>query len=246
MNDQQLTALLKLAAEADRLAGGAARLPAAVLGPGSMPAAQLGRGVHAATGFYAAPGVRAARWWIAAGAAAAAIGIAVVSVSWNPVLRQAGEEFAAARAPASSANSRPFDSSQLTVTPSLAHASSTSLTGNIMLAVFTDECGERTCIVTHDHDELRGRDPTKMSDEELLKLALGDRCGSAVEQVTVIGLSGPDGSLPRTNAQAELLAMCLGTAPFASQPASTLLSCVPPGVSVVMASLSLSATAKER
>ncbi len=221
MNDEQLTKLLRMAAEADLLAGDESRLPAASLGHRESIVRRGGVGSRA-------------RWGLAMGAAAAVLAAgAFVAVRANGPTRASGLASWPRGEVATVARG---------LTPTGAGRERKALggpTGNMMLAVFSDECGQRACVVTHDRDALSGRDPTKMSDEELIRLALDERCDSVADHVTVIGLSGPDASLPRTDREAEVLAACVGMAPVFGQPGGSMLACVPPGVSVVTASLSL-------
>ena len=229
MNDRQLTSLLRMAAEADQLAGDDARLPAAIViaGMSAVPPARLAR--------------RGRFWGTASAAAAAIIGLAYVSIIG--IAGPSSHERIASASPTRA--SRPIGPTVDPVEPRLALASASIEnsvpTRNMMMAVFSDECGERSCVVTHDRDDLSGRDPTKMSDEELLDLAMGDRCVPAAEQVVVIGLSGPETALPRNDAEAHTLAACFGSAPGFGQSPTAFLACVPPGVSVVTTNLSLSA-----
>lgn len=231
MNDQQLAALLRMAAEADRLAGDDARLPAAVLLPG------MGRAL-------ATRKLSRARTWGTAGAAAAVIGLAALAVTRNTNPSRSTPTITSSQRSSRGTDVVTSHPGQSRLTTASAPRIDADPTRNMLLAVFSDECGERTCVVTHDRDDLSGRDPTKMSDEELLGLAMGDRCTPAAEHVFVIGLSGPDASLPRTQVEAHVLAACLGSSPGFDHAPSTLLACLPPGVSAVTASLTLGAEAR--
>lgn len=243
MNDEQLISLLRMAAEADRISGTAARLP---IVNDSVSSARMGsQAVFPRSSAATGAGVFARGGWtigrISRLSAAAAVVIAACLIARSSSPR--GQQVAHVR-PSTTRPPTTHDGSSV-VSPASDHApfelvqGTTVPTRNMMMAVFSDECGERACVVTHDRESLDGRDPTKMSDEELLRLALGDRCTPIAERVVVIGLSGPDASLPRTDTEAEILAACLGTTPVLGRPSSAALACIPPGVSVVTATLSL-------
>ncbi|MDX2146333.1 MAG: hypothetical protein SFZ23_02325 [Planctomycetota bacterium] len=109
--------------------------------------------------------------------------------------------------------------------------------GGVVVAVFRDACGDTHCVFKRENSELDGRAAAWLSDGELLQVALNEQCVPEADRVVVFGLSGPQSSLPQTLEEAKSLAACLFPTAESSYDAP---NCVPSGVRLASASLSLS------
>jgi hypothetical protein len=215
LNDAELSDLLRLAAEADALAGPSllhADAGAARPTPGLRRWSRAVGGV-AAAGLLAAAG---AAIWLRPGTAPAPLNAPIArGVIGDPgvapvSLVPAGE-----------------------CAPDPAHTS-------VVVALFKDADGRCRCVVTRGGEEFGERAAASLSPGELLTMALSELCSPEVSRIVVIGLSGPAERLPLTAADAQALAACVEAGSGDGLQASCLgWACVPDGVSVSTASLAL-------
>jgi hypothetical protein len=80
--------------------------------------------------------------------------------------------------------------------------------GSVILAVFHDADDRCSCVQLRS-DALKGRKLTDMGGGELLRTAIATACHENPEKVLVLAMSGPRDVLPRSTAEAEVLAACI-------------------------------------
>ncbi len=87
-----------------------------------------------------------------------------------------------------------------------------SPTSSLLLAVYQNGAGKLSC-VNWSTDVLKGRAVTSLSANELTRLGLTLACDPEAARILVVGLEGPAGSLPCSDARAQAVAQCLSTTP---------------------------------
>ncbi len=115
--------------------------------------------------------------------------------------------------------------------------------GSVMLAVFHDADDRCSCVQLRQDAFGKGRDLTQVGGSELLRAAFAGSCHENPEKVLVIAMSGPKDMLPRSTAEAEVLATCVteygrcdgDSGCYATHAASYL----PAGVTVVAESMGM-------
>lgn len=85
-------------------------------------------------------------------------------------------------------------------------------TSSLLLAVYQNGAGKLSC-VNWSTDVLKGRAITSLSANELTRLGLTLACDPEAARILVVGLEGPAGSLPSSDARAQVVAQCLSTTP---------------------------------
>jgi hypothetical protein len=81
--------------------------------------------------------------------------------------------------------------------------------GSVMLAVFHDADDRCSCVQLRQDAFGKGRDLTQVGGSEMLRTAIAGGCHENPEKVLVIAMSGPKEMLPRSTAEAEVLATCV-------------------------------------
>jgi hypothetical protein len=80
--------------------------------------------------------------------------------------------------------------------------------GSVLLAVFHDADDRCSCVQLRD-DFAKGRKLTEVGGGELLRTAISTACHENPQKVLVIAVSGPKDMLPKSTAEAEVLATCV-------------------------------------
>jgi hypothetical protein len=108
--------------------------------------------------------------------------------------------------------------------------------GSVLLAVFHDADDRCSCVQLRS-DALKGRKVSEMGGGELLRTAIATACHENPEKVLVLAMSGPRDVLPRSTAEAEVLATCITENGRCGDDsicyASSAQAYLPPGVTVV-------------
>jgi hypothetical protein len=81
--------------------------------------------------------------------------------------------------------------------------------GSVLLAVFHDADDRCTCVQLRQDAFAKGRKLTEVGGSELLRTAIAGACHENPEKVLVIAVSGAKEMLPKTTAEAEMLATCV-------------------------------------
>jgi hypothetical protein len=225
MNDKQLNSLIRMAGEVDRLEVDAGLAP-----PNSLT-------------FYDAKSQFAAvrRLALAVGGlvAAACLTIVAVNALKPAAVPKAGEPVRIAEVPAPEVSHEiiaPFNAP--VVTPVRARSGEDS----VLMAVFRDADDRCTCVQVRPQDWGEGRRLSEVTRAEILRAAISGACHTNPERVLVIAMSGPAGSLPRSTAEAEILAACMTEGPASCDDdtlcfASNAMAFLPPGVTVLAESM---------
>jgi len=145
----------------------------------------------------AAPAARpvASRVWWAAGVAAA---VAVLS---------AGAWLFGSRGPAPSPRDGVVNAGTRPV-----GAAPVEQVASLLLAVYQDDDGTLSC-VNWSADALKGRAMSSLTADELTRMGLALACDPQAARILVVGLEGPAGALPSSDARAQVVAECLSTTP---------------------------------
>ncbi len=122
--------------------------------------------------------------------------------------------------------------------------------GSVMLAVFHDADDRCSCVQLRQDAFGKGRDLTQVGGSELLRAAFAGSCHENPEKVLVIAMSGPKEMLPRSTAEAEVLATCVAeygrcdgdSACYATHAASYL----PAGLTVVAESMGMGSSGAQQ
>lgn len=114
----------------------------------------------------------------------------------------------------------------------------------MVVAIFRDSQGGCPCIHMQPHALADGRSIDQLTAEELANIRLKGACASTGDSLLLVALEGPGDLLPRTAAQAEALADCVGDAPRMCDGspgcmASMAAGCLDPSVKVVAHSVRL-------
>lgn len=132
--------------------------------------------------------------------------------------------------------------------PRLVSTSSDLPTGNadacVVVAIFKDSRGGCPCIHIQPHTLADGRSLDELAPEELLGVRLKGSCTSTGDSLLLVAVQGPGDQLPRTAADAEALAECVGDAPKVCDGspgcmANLARGCLPPSVKVLAQSVSM-------
>jgi hypothetical protein len=114
--------------------------------------------------------------------------------------------------------------------------------GNVLVAIFHDADDRCSCVQLN-KDVLKGRKLTDVGGGELLRTAIAQGCHENPEKVLVLAMSGPKEVLPRSTAEAEVLATCITEAGRCGGDsmcyASNAQAYFPPGVTVVAETLGM-------
>jgi hypothetical protein len=129
-----------------------------------------------------------------------------------------------------------------TVAPLAAAAPKTPEEGSVLLAVFHDADDRCSCVQLRS-DALKGRKLTEVGGGELLRTAIATACHENPEKVLVLAMTGPKEVLPRSTAEAEVLATCITENGRCGDDsicyASSAQAYLPPGVTVVAETLGM-------
>lgn len=111
--------------------------------------------------------------------------------------------------------------------------------GDLVVAIYRgehsrgDECGECWCVRRWSPHWGGERNVNELEESELVDDSIVRSCVGDPSRVIVIGLSGPEDALPKTDDQALQLSLCL-----IGQSPSTATTCVPSGLDYCMAAWS--------
>lgn len=116
--------------------------------------------------------------------------------------------------------------------------------GCVIVAIFKDSAGGCPCIHIQPHTLAEGRSFDDFTHEELLDVRLKGYCGATGDSLLLVAVQGPGDMLPRTVADAEALADCVGDAPRVCDGspgcmASLARGCLPPSVKVLAQSVKM-------
>ncbi len=121
------------------------------------------------------------------------------------------------------------------------HGVGTQSHGDLVVAIYRgehsrgDECGECWCVRRWSPQWGAERNVNELEESELVDDSIVRSCVGDPSRVIVIGLSGPEDALPKTDDQALQLSLCL-----IGQSPSTATTCVPSGLDYCMAAWSRS------
>lgn len=108
--------------------------------------------------------------------------------------------------------------------------------GSVLLAVFHDANDMCSYVQLH-KDALHGRKLTEVGGGELLRTAIAANCQDNPERVLVLAMTGPKDLLPRSTAEAEVLASCISEGGRCGDDSGCYVNnaadYLPPGVTVV-------------
>jgi hypothetical protein len=114
--------------------------------------------------------------------------------------------------------------------------------GSVLLAIFRDADDRCSCVQLR-HDVLKGRKVTEVGAGELLRAAMAGGCHDNPDNLLVLAVSGPKEVLPRSAAEAEVLATCITENGRCGDDsgcyASNAVAFLPPGVTVMAETLGM-------
>lgn len=116
--------------------------------------------------------------------------------------------------------------------------------GCVIVAIFKDSAGGCPCIHIQPHIFADGRSLEDLAPEELLEVRLKGSCSATGDSLLLVAVQGPGNMLPRTAADAEALAECVGDAPKVCDGspgcmANLARGCLPPSVTVLAQSVQM-------
>ncbi len=114
----------------------------------------------------------------------------------------------------------------------------------VVVAIFKDSRGGCPCIHIQPHTLADGRSLDDLSPDELLDVRLKGSCSATGDSLLLVAVQGPGDQLPRTAAEAEALAECVGDAPRVCDGspgcmANIARGCLPPSVKVLAQSVQM-------
>jgi hypothetical protein len=238
MNDQRISELVRMAMEVDGLEAEANGPQLRLVGAGGEDDLS--------------PVRRRRAWWMgtsAAAAAALALWFVVPafqrgSAPITPIADGTGSSVSGVEKPVIVRNQRltpdPVASPAIEYPPMVLNtaqerADPGSVERCIVVAIYRDDRGAMHCVKVKPHEWSENKCLNEISQQELRCVSVGQPCSASADHAMLVALSGPQRSLPKTEADAVRLAGCILGSPSENDSrgyANAAADCVPAGVSV--------------